>query len=247
MQSSGAFSYVLTMPAAAPTATPSPTPTTVATEPAAPGATASQLVTWTCTGSPCTWGSTTSNPAVVWSATLAPTTMRLGYTTSAGVYVPASAAAGMGIAIAAGTATVYAGLPEASSHRQLASLGAGQSYVITGLAAGEVVSVQSSGAFSYVLTMPAVAPSPTPTPVATEPAAPGAIAAQMVTWTCTGSPCTWGSTTSNPAVVWPAALAPTTMRLGYTTSAGVYVPASAARGDGDRDCGGDGDRVCRAA
>ena len=30
---------------------------------------------------------------------------------------------GMGIAIAAGTATVYAGLPEASSHRQLASLG----------------------------------------------------------------------------------------------------------------------------
>ena len=61
----------------------------------------------------------------------------------------------MGIAIAAGTATVYAGLPEASSHRQLASLGAGQSYVITGLAAGEVVSVQSGGAFSYVLTMPA--------------------------------------------------------------------------------------------
>ena len=72
----------------------------------------------------------------------------------------------MGIAIAAGTATVYAGLPEASSHRQLASLGAGQSYVITGLAAGEVVSVQSGGAFSYVLTMPAAAPSPTPTPVA---------------------------------------------------------------------------------
>ena len=78
----------------------------------------------------------------------------------------------MGIAIAAGTATVYAGLPEASSHRQLASLGAGQSYVITGLVAGEVVSVQSGGAFSYVLTMPAAAPSPTPTPVATEPAAP---------------------------------------------------------------------------
>ena len=84
---------------------------------------ASQLVTWTCTGSPCTWGSTTSNPAVVWSATLAPTTMRLGYTTSAGVYVPAVRPVGMGIAIAAGTATVYAGLPEASSHRQLASLG----------------------------------------------------------------------------------------------------------------------------
>ena len=155
--------------------------------------------------------------------------------------------AGMGIAIAAGTATVYAGLPEASSHRQLASLGAGQSYVITGLAAGEVVSVQSGGAFSYVLTMPAAAPSPTPTPVATEPAAPGAIAAQMVTWTCTGSPCGWGNSLSGHAVVWLAALAPTTMRLGYTTSAGVYVLASAARGDGDRDPGGDGDRVCRAA
>ena len=130
---------------------------------------------------------------------------------------------------------------------RLASLGAGQSYVITGLAAGEVVSVQSGGAFSYVLTMPAAAPSPTPTPVATEPAAPGAIAAQMVTWTCTGSPCGWGNSLSGHAVVWPAALAPTTMRLGYTTSAGVYVPASAAVGDGDRDRGGDGDRVCRAA
>ncbi len=62
----------------------------------------------------------------------------------------------MTIGITSGTASVYAGLPDAASHRLLAALSAGQSYVVTGLAAGEVVSAQGSSAgFVYTLTVPA--------------------------------------------------------------------------------------------
>ena len=73
------------------------------------------------------------------------------------MYLPASAASGMRIDITSGTAAVYAGLPDAASFRLLATLSAGQSYLVAGLAGGEVVSVQGSqGAFAYGLTMPAV-------------------------------------------------------------------------------------------
>ena len=105
-------------------------------------------MTWTCTGSPCDWGSSVSGRAVVWPATLGASSTRLGYTTSASVYLPADAATGMTIAITSGTAGVYAGLPDAASHRLLASLSAGQAYVVTGLAAGEVVSVQGGESFA---------------------------------------------------------------------------------------------------
>ncbi|MBE7554334.1 MAG: hypothetical protein HS126_25045 [Anaerolineales bacterium] len=79
----------------------------------------------------------------MWPASLGPLTNRLGYTASAGIYLPASAASGMTVSITSGTVTMYAGLPDAASHRVLATLSSGQSHLITGLAAGEVVSVQS--------------------------------------------------------------------------------------------------------
>ncbi|HMN30142.1 MAG TPA: hypothetical protein PKE45_18465, partial [Caldilineaceae bacterium] len=87
----------------------------------------SQLVNWSCTGSPCPWGTTLSGQALVWPAEWGPVNNRLGYTTSAGIYLPASAASGMTIAITSGSATVYAGLPAASSHRTEVSLSSGQS------------------------------------------------------------------------------------------------------------------------
>ncbi|MCB0082861.1 MAG: hypothetical protein KDE47_18105, partial [Caldilineaceae bacterium] len=103
----------------------------------------SQQVTWTCTGSPCPWGATDSGHAVVWPDSVATVNNRLGYTTSAAVYLPASEAAGTTIMITSGTAAVYAGEPNASSHRRLATLANGDSYVVSGLANGEVLSVQS--------------------------------------------------------------------------------------------------------
>ena len=60
---------------------------------------------------------------------------------------------------------MYAGLPEGGSHRVLATLTAGgPAYIVTGLAAGEVVSVQSPTVFGYGLTAPVPNPEPTPTP-----------------------------------------------------------------------------------
>ena len=125
----------------------------------------SQQLTLTCTGSPCPWGASLSGQALVWPAVMGPTTSRLGYTASAGMFLPASAAAGVTIGITSGTASVYAGLPNATSHRLLATLSAGQSYVVTGLAAGEVVSAQGSAAgFTYTLTAPPPHPHRQPRP-----------------------------------------------------------------------------------
>jgi cell division septation protein DedD len=113
----------------------------------------SQHVTLTCTGSPCDGGPSLSSQAVVWPASMGPLTNRLGYTASAGMYLPASAASGLTVSITSGTATVSAGLPDAASHQVLATLSSGQSHLITGLVTGEVVSVQNSqDAFAYSLT-----------------------------------------------------------------------------------------------
>ncbi|HRQ40404.1 MAG TPA: hypothetical protein PLD25_21025 [Chloroflexota bacterium] len=237
--SQGPFIYTLEVPGVDPTLTPTPspssTPTATATLPAESDA--SQLVTWTCTGSPCPWGSPLSGQALVWPDSLGATNSRLGYTVSAGIYLPESAATGMTIAITSGAAAIYAGLPDAQSHWLVATLSAGQSVVITGLAAGEVISVQGSqGVFVYTLTMPDPSPTPTPTntpsvtptATATEPVPPDT--SQVVTWTCTGSPCPWGSPLSGQALVWPDSLGAVNNRLGYTVSAGIYLPESAATG-----------------
>ena len=106
-------------------------------------------------------GPTLSGDAVVWPETMAPLAGRLGYITSAGVYLPADIATGMTITITAGTAAVFAGMPDVALHRMLTMLSTDQSYVITGLAAGEIISVQSNqGTFAYVLTMPDGTPVP---------------------------------------------------------------------------------------
>ena len=99
----------------------------------AQSANASQVVTWTCVGNPCYWGATVSGNSVVWPETLAPLAGRLGYITSAGVYLREEAASGMTIKITAGSAKVYAGPPDIALHRVLATLSAGQSYRSRGL------------------------------------------------------------------------------------------------------------------
>jgi hypothetical protein len=180
----------------------------------------STMVTWNCTGSPCPWGSSTGNPALVWPDSMSPLSQRLGYTTTAPIYLPANEALGLTITITSGSVGIYAGAPNAPSHRVLGNLSSGQSLVVEGLVSGEVLSVQSGQAFTYTLIEPPEAPDE-PDP---------ANAAEMVTWTCTGSPCPWGSSFSGPAAVWPASMSPTSTRLGYTTSAPMYLPAEQAMG-----------------
>jgi len=179
----------------------------------------SELVTWTCTSSPCPWGDSLSNPAVVWPVSLGPVANRLGYTASPAAYVPAGAANGLTVWIDGGSAGVYAGQPDASSHRLLVTLAAGDSYPVEGLAEGEVVSVQSDSGFAYRVTA-------TEPPPESDPALPS----QTVTWTCTSSPCPWGDTLSGEAVVWPDDAGASESRLGYTVSPAIYLPATRANG-----------------
>jgi hypothetical protein len=191
----------------------------------------SVLVTWTCTGTPCPWGSPLTDEALVWPAELEAIKDRLGYTTSHGIYLPAAAANGLTVSVQAGVANVFAGEPGVQSFRMLATIWDGESYEITGVAAGEVVTVQGPGPFVYTLLPPGSTPPPDDDPGDGEPTTPpGPPASAFVTWTCTDSPCPWGSQLTGDALVWPADMTPQTDRLGYTTSHGIYLPAARANG-----------------
>ncbi|UMG91544.1 hypothetical protein [Nocardioides sp. TF02-7] len=213
VQADGPFTYTLT-----PGTPPAP-------DPDAPRSSA--YVTWDCTGTPCPWGGQTAGHAVVWPVELSPVRERHGYTTSAGVYVPAQSVAGFEVSVHTGSAKVYAGEPD-GSHRLVASIAAGGTTTLPVVAAGEVFSVQADDPFTYTLapgTPPDPDPDPEPEP---DPAAPRSSA--QVTWDCTGSPCPWGAQTSGHAAVWPAEVAPIRNRHGYTTSAGVYAPGQNVAG-----------------
>ncbi|HEY3496545.1 MAG TPA: hypothetical protein VGK73_17725 [Polyangiaceae bacterium] len=133
---------------------PQPAPTTaheITPVPTDGGSHASEPVTWSCTGKPCPWGQTIHEHALVWPSATGATIARLGYTASAGIYLPAAAANGLEIAVHEGKATAYAGLPNTAEHRRLGTLGAGTSLPIRGLSADEVLSVQSETHFTYSL------------------------------------------------------------------------------------------------
>ena len=218
----------------------------------------SALVTWTCTGSPCPWGSAAANHALVWPSQTQAVDARLGYAVSAGIYLPAARATGATISLTSGEAAAYAGQLDAIAHRMLGTINPGQPLQITGLASGEVVSVQADSAFSYALTLvdastpPAVPPSgppvvppseppvvppgdppvvpPTEPPVIPPTTPPAAVAAASVTWTCIGDPCPWGTLVDGLAIAWPASAHPQTQRLGYAVSPGIYLPGVNANG-----------------
>jgi len=181
---------------------------------------ASQEVTWTCTADPCPWGDSLSDQAVVWPASAAPVANRLGYTASPAAYLPAVSANGVTVWIDAGTASLYAGQPDASSHRLLATVAVGASYQVAGLADDEVLSVQSDADFAYRVT-----PSEPPPPP-DDPPQPS----QTATWTCTSRPCPWGDSLTGEALVWPDDAGAIATRLGYTVSPAIYLPATRANG-----------------
>jgi len=111
-------------------------------------------VTWTCTGEPCPWGSSSSGHALVWPDALEAVRSRLGYTTSAPIYLPAARANGLTLTLRDGSANVYVGKLDAGFHRVIASLQRGESLDIEDLASDEVVSVQSNADFELSLREP---------------------------------------------------------------------------------------------
>jgi hypothetical protein len=212
VQSAGAFTYQMTLP----TVSPPPTTPPPSTPPPPPTGTPSVPVTWTCTGSPCPWGATDSGIAIEWPEVPERISQRYGYTTDKGVYLGAARANGTTITLRSGSAGVYAGAADAQ-HRLLSSISAGGTYTVSGLAADEILSVQSGAPFTYDATLPTDTPPPPP------PSTPG-ILSQAVTWQCTGSPCPLGASVSQQSLVWPAAANATQAKLGYTATQAVYLP-----------------------
>jgi hypothetical protein len=201
----------------------------------------SAWTTWSCTGAPCPWGSETSNHAIAWpaSALPSPRTARLGYTASPAPYLPAAAANGLTISVDLGSAGVFAGEPGAPSHRWLGSVSPAQDFEVSGLPSGEVVSVQSDDSFRFRIAPTASEPPPPPPdepppdgppPPPDGPPPTSGDPSQTVTWTCTSTPCPWGSSLSGDALVWPDDAEAIHARLGYTVSRGVYLPAERANG-----------------
>jgi len=185
----------------------------------------SQLTTWTCAGSNCPWGASTSGLALVWPNDVETVDTRYDYTLNRKIYLPASKANGTIIWIDSGVATLYAG-PSNASHRALITLTAGQNYVVSGLAANEVLSVQGYSEFTYQIDVPDGSTPPPQNPPPTNP--PAAPTSEWVTWNCTSSPCDWGQSVGSEALVWPTSAGATSLRMGYTTSKAVYLPAATA-------------------
>jgi hypothetical protein len=152
-----------------------PPPPDAAVPPDAPvppeGSSASQAITWTCTGRQCPFGQTLSAQALVWPVDREAIAIRLGYTASAIVYLFGSRANGTDIWIDTGTATLQAGLPGDIWPRVLATLHAGSSFHVTGLGFGEVLSAQSAQPFSYRIILPPPTPPAGGPPVAGGPGA----------------------------------------------------------------------------
>jgi hypothetical protein len=113
-------------------------------------------VTWTCVGSACPWGPSLTGHALVWPAAASAVNTRLGYTVSAATYLPAVAANGAAISSETGALRVYAGLPGEPDHRLLATVTAGKTFRVAGLASREVLSVQADEPFKYRATLPPV-------------------------------------------------------------------------------------------
>lgn len=167
------------------------------------GAIASQLVTWTCTASPCPWGSSQRNQALVWPAAAGALSKRLGYAVSAGIYLLAARANGADISIETGAATVHAGPPGETAQRVLATLAAGQTFHVTGLDGGDVLSVQSAAPFSYRVTLPPPASTPPHRVRRSGPHGP-VIAATVARWRCNHTPGCFSDPWTGAVIPWPA-------------------------------------------
>ncbi len=185
------------------------------------------MVTWNCTGSPCPWGTTTANPAMVWPASVSPVSARLGYTATHAVYAPAAAVTGMTVTITSGSASIYAGAPDASTHRVVSNIATGQSFTITNVTAGEYVSVQSGNPFSFQLTdatTTTTGPATTTTTIPSSQPCSDPVTCDIVTslagyWYCTPNTpdCQYTDVWVAEAISWPSwAAYSSNNRTGYS-------------------------------
>jgi hypothetical protein len=129
---------------------------------------------------------------------MSPIANRLGYTVSSPIYLPN--ANGFTVTVTGGQASIYAGMPNAASHRFVASLSAGESHDITGLATGEVISLQHQQAFTFTATPPSGDPPPPP---CTDPTTCDEVSSIRSVWRCNTPGCVEGDWEGG-VVAWPS-------------------------------------------
>jgi hypothetical protein len=109
-------------------------------------------------------------------------------------------AIGTTIEITSGAAAVYAGFPQGASHRLLATISAGESYQVNGLAEGEVISVQGGSAFGYEVVLGnGTVPDPEDPPGQD----PNLMYSIPSLWVCNIPQCTTGAWTGQ-VINWPS-------------------------------------------
>ncbi|HZJ68241.1 MAG TPA: hypothetical protein VFD36_32290 [Kofleriaceae bacterium] len=178
----------------------------------------SKQVTWTCVGAACPWGPSTTGQAIVWPDAVRPISTRLGYTTSAGIYLPAVRANGAIIYSDSGTVEIHAGPPGEVTHRLLARIGAGHSLHVENLAPAEVLSVQGEAEFAYHMTLP-----PVSEPERTSGAAARVIRSTAALWRCNIAGCR-GSDWTGAVIAWPEGTAHQSNGRGGDASRSVFSP-----------------------
>jgi hypothetical protein len=169
-------------------------------------ASASQAITWTCTGRQCPFDPTLTGQALVWQVERGAITTHLGYTASATVYLFGSRANGADIWIDTGTADLLAGLPGDIWPRTLATLHAGDAFHVTGLGNGEVLSVQSDQPFTYRVSLPPASdPSGDPSS-----GGPGELMQAIPSlWRCNDVPGCFSDDWTGAVIAWPSSTANT--------------------------------------
>jgi hypothetical protein len=163
-------------------------------------ASASQAITWTCTGRQCPFGPTLSGQALVWQVERGAITTHLGYTASETVYLFGSRANGADLWIDTGTADLIAGLPGDVWPRTLATLHAGDAFHVSGLGNAEVLSVQSDQPFTYRISLPPASDPPG------DPSSGGpgdVMQAPPALWRCNVPDC-WSDDWTGAAIAWPS-------------------------------------------
>lgn len=164
-------------------------------------ASASQAITWTCTGRQCPFGPTLARQALVWQIERGAIPTYLGYTASATVYLFGSRANGVDLWIETGTADLQAGLPGDLWPRTLATLHAGEAFHVTGLSISEVLSAQSDQPFTYRVRVPP-ASDPPGDPPGSGPRG-DVMQAIPALWRCNVPEC-WSDDWTGAVISWPS-------------------------------------------
>lgn len=190
----------------------------------------STYITWTCGTGDCPWGTPVTGEAIVWPVAGTPISMHFEYEAVEAIYLPGDVANGMTIRIESGTAGIFVA-SSLGTDEVMAWVGAGESFVVSGLAASDYMSVESDAPFGWTA-IPAGGTDPVVPPPGDDPVArPDQVGySQVVTWTCGGAHCPWGPSSEGEAAIWEPGTSAGSAQYHYTADRAIYLPDDEANG-----------------